>query len=79
VFGDKNSYFNDGTSSFNLPQRSLNTVFYLSVMMIVNIILMNLLIAIMAESYARVQKWEELGKRNSVKPNNYKSNLFRTS
>ena len=60
VFGDK-TYYSPGMGTVVMPTRTMNTFLYMFLMIIVNIILLNLLIAIMADSYAQVQKYAQLG------------------
>ncbi len=63
VFNEKTGYTKSGrdAQAFQFPQRTLNTVLWAAFMFTVNIILLNLLIAIMATSYARVQKSAKRG------------------
>lgn len=66
VFNTPNAYLdNSSLNPFQPPSTMLNTVLYISVMITVNIILLNLLIAIMANSYARVQKSAHRGEQTT--------------
>ena len=62
VFGDKTGYTPADSSATDLvlPTRTMNTFLFSLLMVIVNIILLNLLIAIMADSYGRVQQYSQL-------------------
>ncbi len=66
VFGEKSGYTATGGGSsekvpLRLPTNVMNDFLYVTMMVIVNIILLNLLIAIMANSYSRVQKYAHRG------------------
>ena len=62
VFGDKTGYTpaDSEATDLVLPTRTMNTFLFSFLMVIVNIILLNLLIAIMADSYGRVQQFARL-------------------
>jgi len=66
VFGEKGGYTESEAMPVTLPENTLNTVFFTALMTIVNIILLNLLIAIMATSYTRVQEYSHLGKDSFI-------------
>ena len=61
VFSDREGYTMDGDPPASIPDGTLNSIYFSGMMTTINIILLNLLIAIMATSYSRVQKYSHLG------------------
>jgi hypothetical protein len=51
----------EGDPPASIPGGTLNSIYFSGMMTTINIILLNLLIAIMATSYSRVQKFSQLG------------------
>lgn len=62
VFGQSSGYsLKSEQGEYQPPKRTLNTFLFVFLMVTVNIILLNLLIAIMADSYTRVNRFAERG------------------